>query len=182
VGAVTAVALLVLGALLFPWPHHFSHSGATSFDLRYPHALERVPPDPGGYLKVEQRRRGRLVQSLAVAPLRLGPYRGLPGGELPLFAIAYLKHLRSVHAEFRLVSEGKTRVNAAPAYAIVYTARLGTRTLYGRDDLLVPDTPGRRDGVAIEMLATPEAAVNGTTGLGSLGPVGAALRSFNLGG
>ncbi|HEX2017184.1 MAG TPA: hypothetical protein VGN69_10845 [Solirubrobacteraceae bacterium] len=174
-------ALLVAGLALFPWHRHYSHTGAVDFDLHYSRSLHRVTPDPGGFVKLEQDRRGRLVQSLAVNPVRLPAYRGLPGGELPLFAVGYIQRLAARHRDFRLISEGKTRVNTAPGYAVLYTARLGPRTLYGRDDLLVPDSPGRRDGVAIEMLATPEANVNGTTGLGSLGPVGAVVRGFNLG-
>ena len=164
------LALVVAAAILWPRAHGFSHSGAASFDLRYARALHRVAPDPGGFLKVEQSRHGLLIQSLEINPLSLPPYEGDPVGELPVYATTYIQSLAARFPGFRLIGEGKTRVNGYPGYTILYTARLGGRSISARDDLFVSDQPGRRDGLAIQMLATPAAHVGGITLIGVNGP------------
>jgi hypothetical protein len=172
------LAVVVAAAILWPRAHGFSHSGAASFDLKYSRALQRVAPDPGGFLKVEQSRHGLLVQSLAINPVTLPPYQGDPVGELPVYATTYIQSLAGRFPSLHLVSEGKTRVNGNPGYTILYTARLGGRSISARDDLFV--LPGRREGIAVRMLTTPAAHVGGITLIGINGPVGDTLQSLNL--
>jgi hypothetical protein len=81
-----------------------------------------------------------------------------------------------------LRGEGKTRVNAAPVYNIYYSARVGGRTMYGRDVLLVPERPGARAGLAIEMLTAPHANAQVTAPLlvASAGVLQEPLRTFSF--
>src|ERR1700674_4357475 len=94
-GAVMAAAVglvvLVLAAALTLENASFSHGGTVPFSFSY-RGLYRVPPDPGGYVKVQRRRPdGRVRDSFAVGPLRLPRYDGPLSGELPLYAAAYIR-------------------------------------------------------------------------------------------
>ena len=174
------VLALVAGAILWPRAHGFSHTGAVDFDLKYARALHRVPAGPGAYLKLQQTRNGLLVQSFEADALTLPPYDGDPVGELPVYATGYIRTLSGRFQGFRLLGEGKTRVNGQSGYTIVYSGRLGGRPITARDDLFVSDKPGRRDGVAIEMIETPAAHIGGPTLIGLNGPVGDTLQSLSL--
>lgn len=175
-----AVGVVALGGL-WPRAHHFSHSGSVSFNLKYSPSFQRMPAQPGGLLKVVQAHEGKLVQSFAVALVRLGPHRGDPSAELPVFAGGYIRRLAAQHDGFLLLSEGKTSVFTYPGYAILYRAREAGQTVYGRDDLLVPDVPRRRDGVALSMLATPASGPADPSKVGATGPLSDILRSFSFG-
>ena len=115
-----------------------------------------MAPDPGGYVKVQRHRDGRLEDSFAVASLVLPPYAGELSAELPLYAVGYIRGLSERYAGFVLRGEGKTRVNTVPAYDIFYTATVKGQTMYGRDVLLLPERSGAREGVDIVMLTSPK--------------------------
>lgn len=154
VGATLVV--VIVAAVLTLENAHYSHGGRVPFSFSY-RGLYRVAPDPGGFVKVERRfADGTVHDSFAVGPLRLPPYSGNISGELPLYAAAYIRELSGRFSGFALRGEGKTKVNTlTSAYHVLYSVLLGGRKLYGRDVLLVPERPGARDGVVIEMLSFP---------------------------
>jgi hypothetical protein len=180
--AVALVAVLVAAALTLENPA-YSHSGRVSFSFGY-RGLYRVAPDAGGYVKVQSHSAdGALKYSYAVAPLELPPYAGELTGELPLYAVRYTAFLRARFADFVLAGEGKAKVNGSYGYAVFYTTVVDGREMWGRDVLLVPERPGAREGVAIEMLA-PAVAVSGVQApieVGSAGVLEHPLKSFTFG-
>jgi hypothetical protein len=192
------VAVIVLGGLLLVLTivavdrllnRSFSHAGRVPFSFNY-RGLHRVAPDPGGYVKVERRGAdGRLEASFAVEPLRLPAYSGSPAGELPLYATGYVRALRSrlpqflLRAEGFLRAEGTAKVTGPPGYDVFYSALIEGRKVYGRDELVMPERPGAREGVDIVMLSSPAASSHGTSPLevATTGILARPLRTFSLG-
>jgi hypothetical protein len=82
-----------------------------------------------------------------------------------------------------VIGEGKTRVNAVPAYQVVYTTVLGGREMYGRNVLLLPQRPRARRGVSIVMLTSPtaNAQVTAPSEVASEGVLLRPLKTFALG-
>jgi hypothetical protein len=161
----------------------YAHSGRVSFSFGY-RGLHRVAPDPGGYVKIEQRdASGQLQYSFAVDPLTLPPYSGEQSGALPLFASSYIEGLRRRVPGFVLIGEGRTRVNTVPAYDVLYWTAVEGRGMYGRDVLLLPQRAGAREGVAIRMLTAAGASkqIAGPMEVGTTGVLLHPLRSFSIG-
>ena len=186
---VAGAALVVLAAFglraALSGDHEFVHRQAPAFNLRWADPLKRVAPRPGDYLHLESRRGDLFLQSFAVRRLVLPVYSGDPNGELPLFAESYIASLaRRVQGFQRSCDgcgEGKARINDISGYSINFRAKMGKRTLYGRDVLLLPDGLGARVGVVLEMRATPAAKVAGPETVGSGGVLKLPLRSFRFG-
>jgi hypothetical protein len=176
---VVGVAALVLTLL----PARISYGGPVPFSFSY-RGLYRVAPEPGGDVKVARRgsTSGRLLDSFAVAPLRLPPYAGGLSGELPLYSAGYIRALARRYEGFQLQGEGKTRVNTLPAYNIYYSVRLHGQRMFGRDVLLVPERSGARDGVAIAMLTWPRSNAQVTSPLlvATAGLLYKPLRTFSF--
>jgi hypothetical protein len=173
--------VLIVAAVLTLENASYSRGGSVPFSFSY-RGLYRVAPDPGGYVKVQRRRGGRLSDSFAVDPLRLPAYTGPAMAELPLYAASYVRTLSRRYAGFQLRGEGKTKVNNVPAYHVFYTALIEGRKLYGRDVFLLPERPGAREGVDIVMLtSTTKASVLGSPmEVASTGILGRPLKSFTL--
>ncbi len=182
VAASVGLLALAIGAGLTLENAHISYGGPTPFHFSY-RGLYRTAPDPGEYVRVQRRGDGRLEDSFAVGPLQLPPYAGSLSGELPLYAAAYIAGLRAHYTGFVLRSEGKTRVNTVPAYAVMYTARIEGRMMYGRNILLLPERPDVRAGVQIVMLALPMASSQVTSPLlvGTTGVLERPLETFTFG-
>jgi hypothetical protein len=175
--------LLVVLAVLALENSTFSHGGRVPFSFSY-RSLYRVPPDPGGYVKVERHdSRGRLVDSLAIEPLLLPPYTGEESAELPVYATGYAKVLAKRYAHFVLRGEGKTKVNTIPAYGVFYTLELRGRTMWGRDILVLPERPGAREGVDLVMITAPKSnpSVKSPMEVGFAGALVRPLRTFAFG-
>lgn len=182
VGALGLIALLI-GIFLTLENAHYSQGGPTPFSFAY-RGLYRATPDPGQYVKLERHRSdGRLEDSYAVEPLRPPPYSGGQTGELALYAAGYIARLRASDRGFVLRGEGKTRVNAVPAYQVVYTTVLDGQEMYGRNVLLLPQRPRARGGVKIVMLTSPTANAQVTSPLevASEGVLLRPLKTFTLG-
>jgi hypothetical protein len=183
IAAGVGVVAVLVAAVLTLENATFSHGGTVPFSFAY-RSLYRVPPDPGGYVKVQRRRSdGTLEDSYAVQPLVLPPYSGESSGELPVYAAGYIRGLQRRDAGFVLRGEGKTRVNAVPAYQVLYTATVGGRTMYGRDVLLLPERAGAREGVEIVMLTSPtaNAQVDSPLEVASTGVLLRPLKTFSFG-
>jgi hypothetical protein len=158
---VAAVALLVAalaGAALTLASPTISYGGPTPFSFSYG-GLYRARPNPGGYVKVQSVRDGRLEDSFAVGPLTLPPYRGELGAELALYAAGYIHGLAGAHIPgqtgFVLRGEGSTQIDAVSSYAtynVFYTTRVGGREMYGRDVFVLAQRSRARTGVEIAML------------------------------
>jgi hypothetical protein len=182
-----ALAIVAVDRLL---NRSFSHAGRVPFSFNY-RGLHRVPPDPGGYVKVERRGAdGRLKASFAVEPLRVPAYSGDPAGELPLYATDYVRaRSRSIahfvlRAEGFLRSEGTAKIAGPGGYDVFYTALIEGRKVYGRDELVLPERPGAREGVDIVMLSAPASSSHGTSPLEvatKSDVLARPLRTFTLG-
>jgi hypothetical protein len=156
-------------------------TGPVQFNLVYTEGLSRVAPRGRELLRLEARRGSLFVQSFAVEPLALAPYRGDVGGALPVVAAREIDALRRRFDAFELVQDGKARVNEVPGYAILFRARLGRRRLYGREVLLPRPVPGTRDGVRLLLLATPVGGVSNAADVGIRGVVKRPYRTFRFG-
>jgi len=160
----------------------YSHGGSVPFHFEY-RGLYRTTPEPGAYVEVRRTKGGHLEDSFAVSPLQLPAYRGSLSGELPLYAAGYIRALATHYRDFDLLGEGKTRINTVPGYTVFYTARVQGREAYGRDVLLLPETPGARRGVRIVMLTSPDAdtQVKSALEVASAGILNTALHTFEFG-
>lgn len=156
-----------------------------AFNLRYGEALTRVEPPPAGRrLRLEQRRGGEVVASFAVRPLRLPPYRGASAGAFPVYAERVVAELERRFDDFELADEGRVRINEVPGYAVGFRGRLDGRRVWGRTVLLVPevDPPQPlRDGVRLDLLASPGSGVSNPADVGAVGQLKLPLRSFRFG-
>src|SRR5271170_2417663 len=177
--AGVGIVVLAVAVTLALWPATYSHGGAAPFHFSY-RGLYRTTPEPGQYVRIDRRANGRIDDSFAVSPLHLPPYAGGLSGELPLYASGYIGELGRKFSDFVLRGEGKTRVNTVPAYNIFYTARIEGREMYGRDVLLLPERSGARDGVAIEMLTLPSAAVSSPLEVATGGVLERPVETFTI--
>jgi hypothetical protein len=173
------LVVLAIAATLTLWPATYSHGGAAPFHFSY-RGLYRTPPEPGQYVRIDRRAAGRLEDSFAVSPLRLPPYSGGLSGELPVYASSYIDRLSRKFSGFVLRGEGKTRVNTVPAYNIFYTATVEGREMYGRDVLLLPERQEVRDGVTLEMLTLPGAAVTSPLEVATGGVLERPVETFTI--
>jgi hypothetical protein len=188
--AIVALAALAVVAVLglrsaLAGDHTFVHRQAPAFNLRWTDPLKRVAPQAGDYLRLESHRGDLFLQSFAVRRLNLPPYSGDPNGELPFYAESYIaglaRRLQGFQRSCDGCGDGKARINEISGYTINFQAKIGKRTLYGRDVLLLPDGAGARVGVVLEMRATPAAKVAGPEAVGSGGVLKLPLRSFRFG-
>jgi hypothetical protein len=180
---VAGLIALAIGAFLTLENAHYSHGGTLPFSFSY-RSLDRVAPERGEFVRLERHAAdGRLLDSYAVRPLTLPPYVGGQSGELPLYAAGYIAELRASDQDFVLRGDGKTRVNAVPAYQVVYTTVVHGQTMYGRNVLLLPQKPQARRGVKIVMLTSPTADAQVTSPLevASDGVLLRPLKTFMLG-
>jgi hypothetical protein len=181
-GVVGLLALL-LATFLTLENAHYSHGGSVPFGFSY-RGLYRVDPAPGQFVRIERHRAdGRLEDSFAVEALTLPPYSGWQTGELALYGAGYVEQLRDRDRGFVLRAEGKTRVNAVPAYQVIYTTTVEGHEMYGRNVLLLPQRAGARRGVKIVMLTSPTANTQVTSPLevASEGVLLRPVKTFTLG-
>ena len=144
---VVALALLVIGRS--DGLTELKHTPAPQFTLLYPPSqVHRVKAGPGEIMRFRSGR-GRLRMVIAVRRLTLPAYQGSVGGLLPVLADRQTAALARELPGFRLLTDGKARVNAAPGYQLRYRAG---RT-QGTDVLVVPQD-GDREGVLLRLRQT----------------------------
>lgn len=179
VGVGVAVTVLAGYVALNLLDASYSHGGPVPFSFKYK-GLYRTAPDPGGYVKVTRESGGRLQDSYAVAPLRLGVYEGEMSGALPVAAAAYVRTLSHRFVGFRFEGEGKTRISSTlGGYEVLYSALIDGHPMHGRDVMLLPGGPGVREGVVVEMLSAE--AVTVSEPVASSGVLEVPLKSFSFG-
>lgn len=152
-----------------------------TFNLAYGGQFKRTSV-PGRLLSLEHRRAGLFLDSFVVRSLVLAPYRGSVSGILPTYAFDYINRLRRRYAGFELIEEGRARVNNAIGYQVIFRAKLGDRTLYGRHVMLFAPAPdGVRQGLLLEIASTPAAGTPAVESVGLVGALKTPFRSFRLG-
>jgi hypothetical protein len=154
-----------------------------AYNLVYPPSLQRFRPHPGETLRLETPPGTPAPQSFAVKPFRLPPYHGDSTGILTLMSANMITRMRSQYPAFVWRGDGRVNYNRQPGYEILFQAKIGGRTTYGRRTMLVPggDAPPR-EGVDITMLAARSEAIPRVDAVGSAsGALKTAIRSFRFG-
>jgi hypothetical protein len=151
-----------------------------TYNLIYPDALRRVTPRAGETLRLQSR--AGLPQSFAVHPLRLAPYKGDVSAALTFLSARLIDEMRGQYEDFVWRGDGRVNINKQPGYQIIFQARVGGRTTYGRRVLLVakPDPPPR-EGVDLTILAARSPSVPNLDSVGATGALKIAYRSFRFG-
>ena len=185
--ALCAVAYLLAGLLGVRGPAELQDElvgGPVPFTLGHSAALRRTEPQDGELLRLESRP-GAPRQTYTAEPFALPAFRGDVTAVLGVLAVRQADALARELPGFRLRSDGKARINELPGHVVVFQARRGTRTLYGKRFLLVPLTePGAsppRSGVALTLLAERSPAIPNASAVGEGSALKAPLRSFRFG-
>jgi hypothetical protein len=160
---------------------HYVHRSAPVFNLRYAEAFDKLKPQRDEFLHIRRKAHGRVVDSFAVRPLRLPPYRGDVNGLLPVYAERVLGELRHAYPGLRLVEEGKARVNLVAGYSILFRVGKGRDRMFGREVLLPEPKPGARDGVRMALRTFKGSGVGTARDLGAHGALKTPYRSFRYG-
>jgi hypothetical protein len=152
------VALVAIGALVMllvrPGDEgtQLVHEGEPVFNVLYrTEDLRRAPPRAGELMRLEGST-GRQSAAITVRPLTLPAFRGdVSHALLPVFASDHIERLRERLPGFRLVSEGRARVNDAPGYEVVFRFGAPGDLTYGSDVLLVPGEDETDGAVVISL-------------------------------
>jgi hypothetical protein len=176
IAAVAALVVLLAALGLTLANSTYSHGGRVPFGFSY-RDLYKVAPEAGGYVRVQARwPDGALKYSYAVDALRLPAYKGALSGEMPIYAVSYVRALRARYRGFALRGEGKTKIsNTLTGYQVAYWADVEGSEMYARDVLLLPERAGVREGVDIRMLTSPGASAQVLSPL-EVGETGVLLR------
>jgi hypothetical protein len=154
-----------------------------AYNLVHTEALQQVRPHGRETLRLETPPATADPQRFAVTPFRLPPYRGDSTGVLTGMSPNLIARMRRTIPGFVWRSDGRVNYNRQPGYEIVFQARIGGRTWYGRRTLLVPggDAPPR-EGVDIMIMAARSEAIPHVDALASSqGALKTAIRSFRFG-
>ena len=182
--ALGAVVALVLVWLVFvrdtPGQAGVVVRQPVTYNLIYTDALKRVAPRTGETLRLQSR--AGPPQSLAVRPLRLAPYKGDVSAALTLLSARLIQQMSATYEGFLWRGDGRVNINKQPGYQIVFQARVGGHTTYGKRVLLVagPDPPPRA-GLDITMLAERSPAVPKADAVAANGALKTPYRSLRFG-
>jgi hypothetical protein len=154
--------------------------GPVTFNLIYTDALRRAAPRAGEALRLQSR--AGTPQSLTVRPLRLAPYKGDVSAALTLLSARLIREMGATYPGFLWRGDGRVNINQQPGYQIVFQARIGGRTTYGKRVLLVagPDPPPRA-GLDITMLAQRSPATPKADAVAANGALKTPYRSLRFG-
>jgi hypothetical protein len=180
IGAIAAVVVAWLALRPDPNETTVVVREPVTYNLIYPDALQRVPPRTGETLRLQSR--SGPAQSFVVHPLRLQPYKGDVTAALTFMSARLIDEMRGQYQDFVWRGDGRVNINKQPGYQIIFQARVGGRTTYGRRVLLVakPDPPPR-EGVDLTILAARSPSVPNLDSVGATGALKTAYRSFRFG-
>jgi hypothetical protein len=188
--ALAAVAALVVVALAFALSRGGGEERTTvvvrepiAYNLVHPPALQRVQPRGRETLRLETAPGAADPQSFAVTPFTLAPYRGDSTAVLTGMSPNLVVRMRRTIPGFVWRADGRVNYNRQPGYEILFQARRGGRTWYGRRTLLVPggEAPPR-EGVDIMVMAARSDAIPRVDAVASSrGALKTAIRSFRFG-
>ena len=178
---VVAAAALLLRDSRDTRPHAVVEK-PIAFNLLYPKPLERVRPRGREVLRLQTPPAAGAPQSFAVTPLKLPPYRGDASAVLTVMSAQLIQRMSRTIPGFVWRGDGRVSYNRQPGYEILFQAKIGGRTTYGRRTLLLPggDTPPH-EGVDIMMMAARSAAIPRFDAVASNGALKTAIRSFRFG-
>ena len=151
-----------------------------AFNLIHTDALRRVAPRAGETLRLQAR--AGAPQSFAVRPLRLAPYKGDVSAALTLLSARLIREMSATYPGFLWRGDGRVNINKQPGYQIVFQARVGGHTTYGKRVLLVagPDPPPNT-GLDITMLAERSPATPKADAVAANGALKTPYRSLRFG-
>jgi hypothetical protein len=180
IGAVAAVVVAWLALRPDPNESTVVVREPVTYNLIYPDALQRVAPRSGETLRLQSR--SGPPQSFVVHPLRLQPYKGDVSAAMTFLSSTLIDQMRDQYQDFVWRGDGRVNINKQPGYQIIFQARVGGRTTYGRRVLLVaqPDPPPR-EGVDLTILAARSPSVPNLDSVGATGALKTAYRSFRFG-
>lgn len=189
IGGLLVVVVAALGLRGSDDTEHFVQREGLQFNFVHDPVLRGEAHGSDEEVRLVRRRGDLFLQSFAVQALEFPRYDGDVGGQLPVLADRVRARLASEYGpSFRLVQEGKTRVNILPGYTLVYRWKADGRTFYGRT-VLLPDVEGASNapesagvpGVALELVATPASGVGRAVDVGLRGAIKLPYRSFRFG-
>jgi hypothetical protein len=184
VATAGVLVVLVLAWLVFlrdtPGQAGVVVRGPVTYNLIYTDALRRVAPRSGESLRLQSK--AGPPQSFAVRPLRLAPYKGDVSAALTLLSARLIREMEAQYPGFSWRGDGRVNVNQQPGYQIVFQARIGGRTTYGKRVLLVsaPDPPPSA-GLDITMLSARSPAIPRADAVAANGALKTPLRSLRFG-
>ena len=151
-----------------------------AFNLIYTDALQRSRRATGETLRLQTR--AGAPQSFAVRPLRLAPYKGDVSAALTLLSARLIRQMSAQYPGFLWRGDGRVNINKQPGYQIVFQARVGGHTTYGKRVLLVaaPDPPPRA-GLDITMLSERSPAIPQADAVAANGALKTPFRSLRFG-
>jgi hypothetical protein len=156
-----------------------------AFNLLYLKPLERVRPRGREVLRLQTPPGAGAPQSFAVTPLKLPPYRGDATGVLTVMSAQLIQRMSRTIPGFVWRGDGRVNYNRQPGYEILFQAKIGGRTTYGRRTLLVPGgdvTLTPREGLDIMMMAARSPAIPRVDAIGArAGALKTAIRSLRFG-
>jgi hypothetical protein len=188
---LTLAVAAALAVLAIAWLGHGRSSkpttpivvrGPLSFNLITTPAMHRVAAHPGDLLALRTPA-GPPRQEMTVRSLRLPPYRGDVSAELTVMSATMIEDMREQYGpSFVHRSDGRVNVNRQPGYQIVFQAKIGGHTTYGKRILLVPGPdPPPRTAADMTLLAQRSPAVPTADSVAANGPLKTPLRSFRFG-
>jgi hypothetical protein len=180
--AVVAAAAILLRDRRDTRPHAVVRA-PVAFNLLYPKPLERVKPRGREVLRLQTPPGTAAPQSFAVTPLRLPPYRGDATGVLTVMSAQLIKQMSRTVPGFVWRADGRVNYNRQPGYEILFQAKIGGKTTYGRRTMLLPGglTPPH-EGVDITIMAARSPAIPRVDAVAaSAGALKTAIRSFRFG-
>ena len=180
--ALVVVAILVLRDPL-QGKTQLVHRSAPVFNMLYPKGrVKVVAPQGAEYQRFEAARGDRVRLAVTVSPLRLPAYRGDVAGLLPVVMERHVAQLARSHPGFKLLDEGKARVNKAPGYQVGFAYGTKAHPSTGRDVMVVPvELPNVRQGVLISLRQTLGPHRAGPAAQALIGAMKSVFRSFKFG-
>ena len=153
-----------------------------AYNLAYAPQARRVAPEGRETLRIASPPGATAPYSFAVSTLRLPGYRGDVSAELTLLSATLIEQMRARIPGFVYRGDGRVNVNRQPGYQIVYQARIGGKTVYGKRVLLVPGyDPPPRAGLDVTLQAERSGAVPSANAVGLNGALKTSLRSLRFG-
>ncbi|MGZ4269825.1 MAG: hypothetical protein ACXVSX_11495 [Solirubrobacteraceae bacterium] len=153
-----------------------------AFNLVYAPGVRRTAPQGREVLRLGSKPGTPAPVSFAVSPLDLPVYRGDVSAQLTFMSVGLIDRMRATIPGFVWRGDGRVNVNKQPGYQIVYQARIGGRTVYGKRVLLVPGyDPPPRQGLDITMQAMRSGQVPSADSVGLNGALKTSYRSLRFG-
>lgn len=158
--------------------------GVPDFTFRYgADDVRRLEPRGRELVRLESGRNGVLSQRMVISPLDIDDRPGTISARLPLDAASFIERAAERYRGFRLVMEGRMRLNGIEAYQIVFTAQYQgpdrvERQLFGKIVLLPEMIERPERGLTIELLATTLSPISDPLAVGNRGVIKRPFRSL----